>query len=244
MHVTTALATLALTISTSTSSDEPAVQRYESDACTSIMVSRGATADGSTMITYSADAPFMPRLLLVPGGKHEDGAMVDAVTQALGPIGILVHNAGVASRGRSVEDTEPGELLRVMSTHALAGHYLSKLVIPGMRDLPRGDIIMISSTATKGLGANGAPYNMAKAAQEALAVTLSKEEKVNGIRVNTVAPGLVETEMGRRLMRANHPHRRHPRQCPEAQRLYSRCRLLPRQQFHHRCHKPYRSRRF
>ncbi|MBM4062404.1 MAG: dipeptidase [Planctomycetes bacterium] len=49
----------------------------EWDACTSIMVSRSATTDGSTMITYSADAPFLPRLLLVPGGEHEPGATVD-----------------------------------------------------------------------------------------------------------------------------------------------------------------------
>ena len=38
------------------------------DACTSIVVSRGASKDGSVMITYSADAPFMPRLLRIPGG--------------------------------------------------------------------------------------------------------------------------------------------------------------------------------
>ena len=37
-------------------------------ACTSIVVSRGASKDGSVMVTYSADAPFMPRLLRVPGG--------------------------------------------------------------------------------------------------------------------------------------------------------------------------------
>ena len=61
---------------------------------------------------------------------------------------------------------------------------------------------MISSAATKGLGANGAPYNMAKAAQEALAQTLFKEERANNIRVNIVAPGLVETEMGKRLVKA------------------------------------------
>jgi len=41
------------------------------------MVSRGASADGSTMITYSADAPFQPKLLLVPGGTHEPGETVD-----------------------------------------------------------------------------------------------------------------------------------------------------------------------
>ena len=61
---------------------------------------------------------------------------------------------------------------------------------------------MVSSTATISYGANGAPYAMGKAAMEALAYTLAKEERPNGIRVNIVAPGLVETEMGRRLMKA------------------------------------------
>ena len=42
---------------------------------------------------------------------------------------------------------------------------------------------------------------MGKAAFEALAFTLAKEEQPNGIRVNVVAPGLVETEMGRRLVK-------------------------------------------
>ncbi len=37
-------------------------------ACTSIVVSRGASRDGSVMVTYSADAPFMPKLLYLPGG--------------------------------------------------------------------------------------------------------------------------------------------------------------------------------
>jgi NAD(P)-dependent dehydrogenase (short-subunit alcohol dehydrogenase family) len=71
-----------------------------------------------------------------------------------------------------------------------------------MRKLGRGDIIMISSAATRSLGAFGAPYNMGKTAMEALAFTLAKEERPYGIRVNVVAPGLVETEMGRRLMKA------------------------------------------
>jgi NAD(P)-dependent dehydrogenase (short-subunit alcohol dehydrogenase family) len=54
------------------------------------------------------------------------------------------------------------------------------------------------------MGANGAPYNMAKAAMEALAYTLATEEERYGIRVNIVAPGLVDTEMGRRLTLAVH----------------------------------------
>ncbi len=42
-------------------------------ACTSIVVSRGASKDGSVMVTYSADAPFMPKLLYLPGGTHKVG---------------------------------------------------------------------------------------------------------------------------------------------------------------------------
>jgi NAD(P)-dependent dehydrogenase (short-subunit alcohol dehydrogenase family) len=48
---------------------------------------------------------------------------------------------------------------------------------------------------------NSMPYNIAKAALEALARTLAKEERRHGIHVNVVAPGLVETEMGRRLVK-------------------------------------------
>ena len=47
------------------------------DACTSILVSSGASADGSVMITYSADAAFLPRLLHVDGGEHEQDETTD-----------------------------------------------------------------------------------------------------------------------------------------------------------------------
>jgi NAD(P)-dependent dehydrogenase (short-subunit alcohol dehydrogenase family) len=133
---------------------------------------------------------------------EENQEMVAEVLREFGHIDILVNNAGIASRGLSVADTDPAELERVLRTHAFAAHYLSKLVLPSMRQRPRGDIIMISSNATLHLAARGAPYNMGKAAMEALALTLAKEERDHGIRVNIVAPGLVETEMGRRLVKA------------------------------------------
>lgn len=133
---------------------------------------------------------------------EQDAAMVAAVEADFGGVGILINNAGIASRGQSVVDTEIAEMHRVVATHAFGPHYLAKLVLPKMRELARGDIIMISSVATRSLGGYGAPYNMGKCAMEALAYTLAKEERAHGIRVNIVAPGLVETEMGRRLMQA------------------------------------------
>ena len=129
--------------------------------------------------------------------------MMDSVQKELGAPGILINNAGIASRGNTVAETETEEVDRLMRVHALAPHELCKLALPGMREQERGDIIMISSSATKFDAAGGAPYNMAKAAMESLARTLAAEERRNGIRVNIVAPGLVETEMGRRLVKAN-----------------------------------------
>ncbi len=127
--------------------------------------------------------------------------MVAQVLSDFGAVDILVNNAGIASRGQTVADTDPAEMERVWRTHALGAWMLSKLVIPSMRTRQRGDIVMISSAATVHWGANSAPYNMAKAALEALAWTLAKEERRNRIHVNVVAPGLVDTEMGRRLVK-------------------------------------------
>jgi NAD(P)-dependent dehydrogenase (short-subunit alcohol dehydrogenase family) len=133
---------------------------------------------------------------------EQDEAMVSAALADFGHIDILINNAGIASRGQSVLKTDPAEMERVLRTHALGAFRLCQLVLPGMREQPRGDIVMISSVATLHYAGNGAPYNMGKAALEALAFTLAKEEQRNGIHVNVVAPGLVETEMGRRLVKA------------------------------------------
>lgn len=128
--------------------------------------------------------------------------MVSNVERDFGLVDILVCNAGVASRGRAVADTDPEEVVRLVTTHAIGPHHLARCVLPSMRSRLRGDIVMISSVATSHMSANGAPYNMGKAAMEALALTLAKEERSNGIHVNIVAPGLVETDMGVRLARA------------------------------------------
>lgn len=139
-------------------------------------------------------------------GGVEDAAYVDElvarVTSDLGPIGVLVHAAGIGSRGNSVVDTDPQELSRVMSVHAFAAHHLARAVVPGMRSIGEGRIILVSSIISNGPRTGTAPYVMAKAAIDVLALTLAMEERANGIRVNVVAPGLVATDMGDKLVRA------------------------------------------
>jgi 3-oxoacyl-[acyl-carrier protein] reductase len=135
-----------------------------------------------------------------------DAGMVDAVSETLGSVDLLVNNAGNASRGRSVAETAPDEVERLLRTHAIGPHHLCRLILPGMRArvdaVGRGDIVFISSVATDAYSANGAPYSMGKAAMEALAFGLAKEEVANGIHVNVVAPGLTVSDMGSRLAKA------------------------------------------
>lgn len=165
---------------------------YRRDAAAAQQVAEEIRALGCKAETYAASVDDF----------DQDAAMVEAIVKNFGSIGILVNNAGIASRGQTVADTDPAELERVLRVHAMAPHYLSKLVLPIMRQEARGDIVMISSVATLSMGANGAPYNMGKSAMEALAKTLAKEERQHGIRTNIVSPSLTVTEMGTRLVKA------------------------------------------
>ena len=131
-----------------------------------------------------------------------DRRMVDAVLADFGYVDTFVHSAGIASRGQPVVDTDPAEIERVWRTHAFGAFAICQMVVPSMRTRPRGDVVLISSAATKAMGGYSSPYNMAKASMEALAHTLAKEELAHGIHVNIVAPGLVDTDMGRRLAKA------------------------------------------
>src|SRR5215204_3134528 len=62
-----------------------------------------------------------------------DAAMVEQVRAHLGPVDLLVANAGVASRGLPVADTDPDEVQRLIATHAISAHHLARLVLPDMR---------------------------------------------------------------------------------------------------------------
>ncbi|MFI6522149.1 SDR family NAD(P)-dependent oxidoreductase [Spirillospora sp. NPDC050679] len=119
-----------------------------------------------------------------------------------GRLDVLVHSAGIASRGHSVADTDPAELARVLGVHAFGPHQLTQALLPLLRRAERSDVIFISSVITGIYPPFSGPYAMGKAAMEALAHTLAKEERGHGMHVNIVAPGLVDTDMGQRLVRA------------------------------------------
>jgi NAD(P)-dependent dehydrogenase (short-subunit alcohol dehydrogenase family) len=128
-------------------------------------------------------------------------AMLDAAADRFGTIDILISNAGAGTSGKSVLRTPIEEVERAFHLHALAAFALVQRVLPAMRAGRRGDIVAISSTAVEHMPARSAPYSMAKAALEALALTVAKEEAHHGIRAHVVAPGLTDTRLGTLIQR-------------------------------------------
>lgn len=175
-----------------------------------------AAAGAAVVVNYRRDATAADetvKAIHARGGRacairasmtdmEEVDALADAALARFGAVDVLVANAGIASRGLPVAETDPAELHRLMTTHTFSAYRLAQRLLPGMRARGRGDVIAVSSSEVTHMRAGGAPYNMAKAALEAFALTLAREEVAHGIRVNIVAPGLVATDMGNRLVQA------------------------------------------
>jgi len=175
-----------------------------------------ALSGASVVLTYRRDRESAEALVEKLAGEgatalavesHVDDPasserVVATAVEQFGGLDVLVNNAGVASRGNAVADTTLDELSWVLQVHAIGPHQLVRAALPHLRRADRSDVVFVSSIAASTWGANGAPYAMGKAAVEALAHTLAKEERGNGVHVNIVAPGLTDTEMGRRLARA------------------------------------------
>jgi NAD(P)-dependent dehydrogenase (short-subunit alcohol dehydrogenase family) len=134
------------------------------------------------------------------GDEDEAVGLVDAVLGEFGTLDLLVHSAGVLSNGPTLAETPAAEFRRVFDTNVLGALTVTQRALPALRAHDRSDVVVISSIASVALSATWGPYNMAKAALEAMATTLAKEERANGLHVNMVAPGLVATDMGRAVM--------------------------------------------
>lgn len=179
-----------------------AIGLAEAGADVAVNYTRGEDAAAETVAAIRALGRKAKAYQASVADEAACAAMVAAVEADFGPMSILVNNAGIASRGKAVIDTDAAEVEKLLAIHAVGPHRLSRLALPQLRQHARSDIIVISSIATLHHTANGAPYTMAKAAGEAMAYALAKEELANGVRVNVVAPALTVSDMGERLSRA------------------------------------------
>lgn len=124
----------------------------------------------------------------------------EKIKQEFSRIDILVNNAGLASWGNFIADTTFLEWDKIIRADLYGPYNCIKEVLPLMREQKGGHIINISSSITQLNPPTGGPYAVAKSGLEALTQVLAAEEVGRNIHVNAIAPGLVETEMGRKLM--------------------------------------------
>jgi 3-oxoacyl-[acyl-carrier protein] reductase len=134
-------------------------------------------------------------------GDHEAvTAMFAHVIGKFGRIDVVVANSGVASRFQSVAELDPAEWRRVMTTDLDGAFYTARAAAPHLV-ASKGALVFISSVGADVAAAGGAPYHCAKAGVNTLAKVLAKELAPSGVRVNVIAPGLVRSDMGNRLLK-------------------------------------------
>lgn len=124
----------------------------------------------------------------------EIGQMISDVEGELGPVDILINNAGsLVERLRTLEMTEE-RWNEVINLNATSAFFAAKAVIPKMLEKGSGVIVNVTSIAGRNGGALGSiHYSSAKAAILTMTKGLAKEFAMQGIRINAVSPGVIDT---------------------------------------------------
>jgi len=129
-------------------------------------------------------------------------AGVSDVKKEFGRIDILVNNAGRSPSINYLVDVSLKEWNNVINLDLTGVFFCCKAVVPIMRGQKCGNIINISSIVGSNCQEFSASYAAAKAGVNALTMVLAKEEGRNGLRVNCIAPGFVQTRMAARMVEA------------------------------------------
>ena len=124
----------------------------------------------------------------------EVAALVGRVERELGPVGILINNAGV-SEPCTIEELTEEIFERTLTINLKSAFLCTQGVLPGMRARGFGRIVNISSGAARGAGAVGVHYNASKAGMEGMTRGYAARVVKDGVTVNAVAPSLIATEM-------------------------------------------------
>jgi NAD(P)-dependent dehydrogenase (short-subunit alcohol dehydrogenase family) len=128
--------------------------------------------------------------------KASCDAAASVVLKSLGRIDVLVNNAGITQPVKTLEITS-ADYDRILDVSLRGTLYMSQAVLPAMRQQQDGSIVCISSvSAQRGGGIFGGPhYSAAKAGVLGLAKAMAREFGIDGIRVNSITPGLIETDI-------------------------------------------------
>ncbi len=128
------------------------------------------------------------------GDVDESQAMIAGVEKALGPVEILVNNAGI-TRDTTFHRMSPQQWQDVINTNLNSCYNVTRPVIESMRDGKWGRIVQISSINGQKGQYGQANYAAAKAGMHGFTISLAQENAKFGITVNTVSPGYIATDM-------------------------------------------------
>ncbi len=128
------------------------------------------------------------------GDYEEVKKSIKGIIEELGTIDILVNNAGIAAFG-SFNDMPVEEWSAIIQTNVMGMYYVTKEVLPHLLAKNEGDIINVSSTAGLGGNANVSAYSTSKFAVIGMSESLMKEVRKNNIRVCTLTPSTIASDM-------------------------------------------------
>jgi len=128
------------------------------------------------------------------GNYEEVKTSIKDVVERLGTVDILVNNAGIAAIG-SFNDMEVSLWSQIIQTNVMGMYYVTKEVLPYLLSKNEGDIVNVSSTAGLNGNANVSAYSASKFAVIGMSESLMKEVRKNNIRVNTLTPSTIESDM-------------------------------------------------
>lgn len=147
----------------------------------------GATVPGMTWVRFDARRAATA------------DAVADAVRSTGLPLSAVVYAIGSPSSKRRLADSPVEEAADLFTVNALGLVALWRAVAPAARSAS-ARVVAVGSQATRALGAGNGPYSASKAALEAFALTLAKEEARHGVRVNVVAPSLIASAQAERIL--------------------------------------------
>jgi NAD(P)-dependent dehydrogenase (short-subunit alcohol dehydrogenase family) len=133
-------------------------------------------------------------------------ALVQRINDRVGPISILINNAGTHLKKPAIETTR-SEFQSVLDTNVLGAFEFTRTVLPGMIERRNGKILFITSMAALFGVPNVMAYSAAKAAHLGMVRALAVELGSAGVRVNAIAPGWINSDITRRAM-SNDPARK------------------------------------
>ena len=119
---------------------------------------------------------------------------IKSIVNTLGSVDILVNNAGIAAFG-TFNDMEVNQWSQIIQTNLMGMYYVTKEVLPYLIDKNEGDVINVSSTAGLNGNANTSAYSASKFAVIGMSESLMKEVRKNNIRVCTLTPSTIASDM-------------------------------------------------